>query len=104
MVTSIFKETSERHADIVIEAVQNKIGQQLRCPVSQDVNWEVQRYPAILPAADQFGASEQTLMEMRLSYAMATVICRTCGYSMMFNLFALGVGEELGLVPFQEGN
>ena len=102
MVTTISNSAANPHAPTVIEAIERKMGQgRLRCPVCEDVNWAVQEFPAILPATNAFGV-RQPLMEMRLSYPMAMVICQTCGYSMMFNLFALGVGEDIGMIPLQE--
>ena len=101
MVTSISKSVADQRAATVIEAIESKMGNvQLQCPVSQDANWIVQEFPAVLPAADAFGA-RQPLMEMRVSYPMAMVICQTCGYTMMFNLFALGVAEDIGLIQLE---
>ena len=97
MATTILKKKTDSYTRVVIEAIENKIGGQvLTCPVSQDSRWEVQEFQGFLPATDQFH-DVQALTEMRHSFPLAVLVCKTCGYSMMFNLFALGVGEDLGL-------
>lgn len=97
MATTMLKKTTDSYTRMVIDAIQNKIGgRALTCPVSQDTNWEVQEYQGVLPATDRFG-DVQALSDMNVSFPLAVLVCKTCGYSMMFNLLALGVGEDLGL-------
>ena len=97
MATTMLKNTTDSYTRMVIDAIQSKIGgRELTCPVSGDANWEVQEYQGALPATDQFN-DVQALTEMNRSFPLAVLVCKTCGYSMMFNLFVLGVGEELGL-------
>ena len=97
MVTTMLKKTSDSYTRLVIDAIQNKIGGHvLTCPVSRDANWEVQEYQAMLPATHRID-DVQALSETNVSFPLAVLVCKTCGYSMMFNLFALGIGEDLGL-------
>jgi hypothetical protein len=97
MATTMFKTKTDAYTRMVIDAIRSKIGgRELTCPVSQDSQWEVQEYQGVLPATDQHN-DPQALTEMSLSFPLAVLMCETCGYSMMFNLFALGLGEDLQL-------
>ena len=97
MVTTTSKNRADSFTRVVVDAIQSKIGgRALTCPVSQDSRWEVQKYQGVLPATDQ-SDGVRPLTEMNRSFPLAVLVCETCGYSMMFNLFALGVGEDLGL-------
>ena len=96
MSTAMFKEETGSYTTMVVDAIQSKIGDQiLTCPVSLDSQWEVQEYPGFLPASTQIPGG-QALTDMNLSFPLAVVMCKTCGYSMIFNLYALGVGDDLG--------
>ena len=98
MVAAELKKQSESYASLVIDAIEAKIGDRaLTCPVSLDSHWEVQEYWGMLPASNQFGEALPTLAQLSNSFPMAVLLCGTCGYSMMFNLFTLGLAEELGL-------
>ena len=97
MATTMLKKATESYTRMVVDAIQDKIGGHvLRCPVCQDTDWSVQEYLGVLPATDRFD-DVQPLNDMSISFPLALLVCETCGYSMMFNLFALGVGEGLGL-------
>ena len=97
MATTMLKKTTDAYTSMVVDAIQSKIGgRTLTCPVSLDTQWEVQEYQGMLPASNQFN-DVPAMTEMSHSFPLAVLVCKTCGYSMMFNLFALGVGEELGL-------
>ena len=97
MATTMSKMNTDSYARMVIDAIESKTGgRTLTCPVSQDNRWEVQVYQGVLPATDQFD-NAQALAEMTLSFPLGVLMCKTCGYSMMFNLFALGLGEDLHL-------
>ena len=63
----------------------------LVCPLSKDSDWEVQSRLAFLPAAHS-----GTLNEVQL-FPSAVLLCNTCGYLAQFNLFKLGITEQLGL-------
>lgn len=96
MVTTLSKKPTDFYTRVVVDAIQSKIGgNALICPVSGDAQWNLQEFQGVLPATDFHDV--QALTEMRRSFPLAVLVCETCGYSMMFNLFALGVGEELGL-------
>lgn len=97
MVTTVLKKPTDFYTRVVVDAIQSKMGGNvLTCPVSGDAQWNLQEFQGALPATDQFH-DVQALTEMSRSFPLAVLVCETCGYSMMFNLFALGVGEELGL-------
>ena len=70
----------------------------LICPASGDTNWEVEDQLAQLVATDN--PNETRLGGV--NFPEAVVICLTCGYTMMFNVFYLGIAEELGIPPAEE--
>lgn len=96
MVTTALNKETGTFQDRVISAIQAKLdGRKLVCPVSQDSTWEVQEYWGILPAFNQPSDMLPALSSTRNSFPLAVLVCGTCGYSMMFNLLSLGLGEEL---------
>ena len=87
------------YAQMVIEAISDKLGErQLECWVCRDFDWEVQEYKGVLPATDQFGDMDD-LSQISASFPLAAIVCNTCGYSILLNLYKLGVAEALGLPP-----
>ena len=97
MVTTMSRAGTDSYTSMVVDAIQDKIGGRvLTCPVSLDSDWEVQEYRGVLLATNQSN-DLQPLSEMNVSFPLAVLVCETCGYSMMFNLFSLGLADELGL-------
>jgi hypothetical protein len=97
MAATMSKTKTDSYTSMVVDAIQDKIGGRvLTCPVSLDSEWEVQEYRGVLLATKQ-SDDLQPLTEMNVSFPLAVLVCETCGYSMMFNLFSLGVADELGL-------
>ena len=98
MVTTTLNKEADSYTRLVIDAIEAKIGDRtLTCPVSQDAAWEVQEYWGMLPASNQPGDMLPSLSATRSSFPLAVLVCGTCGYSMMFNLLSLGLGEQLKL-------
>lgn len=62
----------------------------LICPVSGDDDWEIQDRLAF------FAAGVTTYDGPK--YPSAVILCRKCGYTLLINVFMLGVAEELGIV------
>ena len=89
---------SDEQSQKILDAINKKSsGRQFLCPVSNDAEWQIQRQYGLLIATndpDNLFHGGQTK-----TFPNAIVICRTCGYSLLFNLFSLGLAEELGIKP-----
>ena len=85
------------YAQEVIAAIAGNVGErELACTVCRNSGWDVQLYHGSLPAIDPSG---EDFGRYAASFPMAVVVCETCGYTMMFNLFRLGIAERLGIYP-----
>lgn len=92
------------YSDMVIQAIESKVGdRQLKCPVCTQSEWAVQDHQGVLPAIDPF--DYETYWERLVhAFPVAVVTCDACGYTMMFNLFMLGIAEPSGVpIPSMEG-
>ena len=80
----------------IIEALESKIGERrVVCPVSGDSSWQVQNKLANIPASGDLLASNFG----DAAFPTAVLVCNTCGYTILLNLFTLGLAEEFGLTP-----
>ena len=82
----------------ILDAINTKAsGREFLCPVTNDANWDIQAHYGLLLAADRpvdpFPRGEYN------TFPNAVLLCKSCGYSLMFNLFTLGLAEELGIQP-----
>lgn len=82
--------TPEQRQLIAAAFVSKYTQRPLTCPVSGDDDWEIQERLA-------FVAAEVTTYDGP-KYPSAVILCRKCGYTLLINLFMLGVAEELGIV------
>ena len=81
--------------ELVITRLNERIKGQFRCPASNDSNWAVQDHLSRIPATDNLNVN----VLGGPTYPCVVVICNTCGYTALFNLYTLGLGEEFGLSP-----
>ena len=83
---------SQRIIDAILEKLEER---RLLCPISGDKSdWEVDAAMSALPGLETF---EDSPLDSTTSFPVAVLICKHCGYTMLMNLFKLGVAEELGL-------
>ncbi len=75
-------------------------GNLVHCPISGDSNWQVQNQLAHIPATDDPTAS---VLRDRV-FPCAVLVCQTCGYTVLLNLFVLGLADEFGLTGELAGN
>ena len=96
---TVAKLARQRYTEKVIAAIGEKTGNRpLVCGACFGNTWDVQNHQGVIPATDGYG-SMVDLNRLTASFPVAFVICQTCGYTMMFNLFNLGIAEELGIPP-----
>lgn len=72
-------------------------GRKFRCPVTNDADWQIQAHYGLILATDE--TSELFTGGEYNAFPNAVLICKSCGYSLMFNLFNLGLAEEFGIAP-----
>ena len=85
----------------VVKALRGKIGgRTLKCPISDDSRWQVQSELAAIPATDDL--SNNAITGTR--FPTAVVVCQTCGYTILLNIFSLGLADEFGVQPTSEVN
>ena len=85
----------DTYSHLIIDAVKTKMGDRdIICPVSGSKKWKIQKYPGMVHAMEYDGKG---LVETNFSFPFAVLVCEECGYSLMFNLFHLGVAEEMKL-------
>ena len=77
----------------VIDALNEHIKRAFVCPASGDSNWTVEASFTQLNAADNLNVTSIGLG----NYPCVVVICDTCGYTALFNVYRLGLNEYFGL-------
>lgn len=70
------------------------------CPVSKDGFWTVEPYFTQLNATE----NPMGITIGGTGYPNVILICNTCGYTALFNLYRLGLAEYFGLPPAQAQN
>lgn len=70
-----------------------------QCEVCGNDNWEVQTYSGSLPALEG-GAEAKRFPYIDHAFPMAMLVCSNCGFTMMFNLFPLGVADQLSIPKY----
>ena len=84
--------TSEQQQTIM-DAINTKSkGDEFRCPISGDTVWRLEDHLGMLPAS-----GDPTEGWAGRTFPNAVLTCPTCGYTLTFNLYYLGVAEKLGL-------
>ena len=86
---------SAAQKQVISDALDAKTTGDLACPISGDTRWALENRIAYLQASHPSmggGWDGRT-------YPNVVVVCPTCGYTMMVNLYYLGVAEEIGLFP-----
>ena len=84
------------YTEMVIGALHEKIdGGPLRCAVCGRSNWEVQNLHGAIPALD--AGEKLSLATLSATFPIAFLVCATCGHTLIFNLYQLGIAEELGM-------
>ena len=82
----------------ILDAINSKAsGREFLCPVTNDANWDIQAHYGLLLATDQ--PSDPFTGGGYNMFPNAVLLCKSCGYSLMFNLFTLGLAEEFGIEP-----
>ena len=83
---------SEDQAELVITAINEKLGGDLICPVSGDSHWELQENLAFIPAHKGVVGAPM--------YPTVVLLCETCGNTVLLNLFKLGLAEQFEIEPY----
>ena len=65
---------------------------QVVCPLSKDTDWIVQNHLAMIPAT-----ADATVALSGSSFPTAVLLCKKCGYTMLVNLYSIGLAEYFGL-------
>ena len=81
---------------IIVQAINAKLGpRKLVCPISgEGAAWEVVNYSTCLPAIDTPGSLP---INLGPTFPLAVLMCKDCGYFMLFNLIQLGIAKELDI-------
>ena len=91
---------SPRDQRLVLDAIESSLGgRRLTCPVSGDSEWKLEPSFGIVSAVPSV---ELRGVPGSGAFPFAIVMCNVCGYSMMFNVFGLGINEELEIWPSEE--
>ena len=87
---------TEAQQRAIVSALERKSGgHRIECPITRDSDWGVQNRLANIPATD--AATESGFGDA--AFPTAVLVCNTCGYTLLLNLFVLGIAEEFGLSP-----
>ena len=79
---------------IIMSAIDTKMTTQPSCPITGDKKWQLQEQLAYMPTLP--GVVNGPL------FPNAVLICTTCGYTLLLNLFILGVAEQLDIQPAKQ--
>ena len=90
---------SSEQQQVILAALEKKKKGSLQCPLCGAAEWEISDFFAMHPATD-------VLPDIRAGrhYPSATLLCKSCGYSMFFNLYRLGIYEELSVAGKEESS
>ena len=81
----------------ILDALKEKLGDRLlQCPISGDTRWVIQNYFAVVPATENFPLTAPAGI-LAHSFPLVVLMCENCGYSLMFNLFGLGIADDFGV-------
>lgn len=90
---------TEAEQRIIIDSLTKRLGgRKLECPISGDSEWQVQDHFGQIPAGSRGGVL--TLA----SYPNAVILCRTCGYTILLNLYRLGIAGEFDIPQEQDSD
>lgn len=82
--------------DMVTTAIEERIGKgALQCVACGSDTWDAQNLQGAIPSHEPGG--RPPFGQIEASFPVVFVLCRNCGYTMMFNLISLGLQEELGI-------
>ena len=88
---------------IITKAILEKLGPRaLVCPISGETStWDVLTNSTLLPAIDQPGMPPP--LAVGPTFPLAVLMCKDCGYFMLFNLIVLGIADQLGIQVKADG-
>lgn len=88
------RQLTGHESQLIADRINAKVGEgALVCPVSGPGDWDVLERISFVPASPP---SHWVGVRSPHIYPSATIVCKDCGYTMLFNLFRLGVAEDLG--------
>ena len=89
-------ELTEEQQLTVLDAVRAKLhGRSVTCPVSGDNDWQIQNRLAYLLAESNIGGKNEL-------FPSAVMLCKSCGYTILLNVFVLGIADRLDLQGSKE--
>ena len=85
---------TDSQQDAILNALENVMKGPIVCPLSKDSDWQVQNHLAMIPATD-----DATVALSGTSFPTAVLLCQNCGYTLLVNLYSLGLAEYFELMP-----